>query len=91
VRSAAARELAAVERRHRVFRVLAALIPLASAALLIGPVPEQMSRSFRVLTTGLIVAGMAGIGLTHAVVQTPSRTLGAMTATAPRDPAGRAP
>ena len=40
---------------------------------------EDMSRTFRVLATGLIVLGMAGIGLTFTVARTLMETLAALT------------
>jgi serine/threonine protein kinase len=75
----ARRELASVEGRLRVFQCLAGLIPLVSAALLIGLGPEHMSRGFRVLATGLIVLGMAGISLTLTLARTLSEILAVMT------------
>jgi hypothetical protein len=79
VRSTAQRELASVAGRLRCFQLLAGLIPLASSALMIGLGLEDMSRTFRILATGLIVLGMAGIGLTFTVARTLSETLAALT------------
>ena len=84
LRAIAARELAPVVPRLRIFQFLAGSIPLASAALIVGLGIEDLSRTFRLLATALIVLGMAGIGMANAVTTILIRTITVLTGTAPQ-------
>jgi len=61
-RQTAREELARVSRWFGPFQLLAAVVPLAGAVLLVA-VTGEMSLSFRLLMTSLIVLGMVGVGL----------------------------
>ena len=57
-------ELAGIDRRLRLFQLLAGIIPLVAAALMVAVGPELSSdRAFRVLVTALMGLSMAGFGL----------------------------
>jgi eukaryotic-like serine/threonine-protein kinase len=71
-------------RRHyfSLFQVLAGIIPLAGAVLMVGVGPEiSGERTFRLLVTGLIGAGMVGFGLANIVNNLLAQTLGALLGT----------
>lgn len=79
LRQQAGPELARLGRRLWVLQVLAGLIPLATAALLVGTRPDpawgSSNGNFRLLVVGLIGLGMAGLVLTISVSGFLSRTL----------------
>jgi serine/threonine protein kinase len=83
LRQQAASELAGVGRRLGVLQLLAGLIPLAAAALLVDAGPAQFPgtayRDFRLLVTGLIGLGTAGLVLAVSVSGFLGRTLSALT------------
>jgi serine/threonine protein kinase len=58
-----ARELHGVLRGLRVVPALAAVVPLTGAVLQLVLAPGDLSFGFRLLVTGLIVAGMLGLGV----------------------------
>src|SRR5262249_21203574 len=58
------RELAGIDRRLRLFQLLAGVIPLVGAALMVAVGPELSGdRFFRLLVTVLLGLSMAGFGL----------------------------
>lgn len=62
----AKKELRTLPGRLCFFQFLAGLIPLSGAALLIGIGPQELSWSFRLLLTALIILGIVGFGVaTH--------------------------
>jgi hypothetical protein len=63
------RELRGVLRGLGAVHVLAALVPLCAAVLQVAFAPSVSSLGFRLLVTGLIVAGMLGLGVAVGVVQ----------------------
>ncbi len=64
LRSTAHVELGREEGRSAFLQFLAVLIPVAGASLLLSVGPEQLTGGFRLLVTGLLAVGMAGLGLT---------------------------
>jgi serine/threonine protein kinase len=64
LRATARVELDREEGRLAIMQFLAVLIPVAGASLLLGVGPEQLTGAFRLLVTGLLALGMAGLGLT---------------------------
>jgi serine/threonine protein kinase len=62
-RETARRELTSIDRRLRAWQFLAALIPLAGAALILTVGPEELGLWFRILAIALIGVGMGGLGL----------------------------
>jgi serine/threonine protein kinase len=88
MRQTARSELAREEARLAVLQFLAALIPLAGAALLLGLGPEEFTassyRAFRLLVTGLLGVGMGGLGLAILAGGEVRRTVAALTGAAGR-------
>lgn len=73
-------ELSPMEIRLRIFQIAAGLIPLASAALLLGVGnSQQLTTGFRLLLIGLIGMGMLGLGWTIMVGSRLTRALNAIT------------
>lgn len=72
-------ELAGVAGRLRLAQFMAVLIPLLGAALLIGAGPDQLSLSFRLLLTSLMVLGIAGFALATRVCNRLARLLTLLT------------
>jgi uncharacterized membrane protein len=62
-RETARRELTSIDRRLRAWQFLAALIPLAGAALILTVGPEELGLWFRILAIALIGVGMGGLGM----------------------------
>lgn len=61
-RETARQELTSIDRRLRAWQFLAALIPLAGAALILTVGPEELGLWFRILAIALIGVGMGGLG-----------------------------
>ena len=66
--SAVAAELARASRWLVAFQSLAAVVPLVGAVLLVA-FSGEMTLSFRLLVTSLIVLGMVGVGIAFAVTR----------------------
>jgi hypothetical protein len=66
-RSVMQHELHGLAPRLRRYQSLAILIPLLGAAMLISAGPDQLTLTFRLLVTSLIVLGLAGFALTTVV------------------------
>jgi serine/threonine protein kinase len=64
LRSTARVELEREEGRVAALQFLAVLIPVAGASLLLSVGPDDLTGPFRLLVTGLLAVGMAGLGLT---------------------------
>jgi hypothetical protein len=79
VRRQAQQELAGVAGRLRLAQFMAVLIPLLGAGLLIGAGPDQLSVSFRLLLTGLMVLGIAGFAMATRVCTGLARVLTLLT------------
>jgi serine/threonine protein kinase len=81
LRRKAGDELRGIDLHLRLLQLLAGLIPLAGAILMIGvgPDPSQFTAAryweFRILATGLIVVGMAGLTTAQTASSVLSRTL----------------
>ncbi len=67
-RDAARSELARASRWFTLFQSLATVVPLVGAVLLVM-VTGQMTLSFRLLVTGLIILGMVGVGVAFTVTR----------------------
>jgi serine/threonine protein kinase len=64
VQSSINRDLSGIDRRLRLFQLLAGLIPLIAAALIVAVSPEVSGdRALRVLLTALLGLSMAGFGM----------------------------
>jgi hypothetical protein len=94
MRQKARGDLERAEGRLSVLQFLAVLIPLAGAALLLGVGPDEFRqpgvdareayRRFRLLVTGLLGAGMVGLGLALLAGRELRETVRALTAGAGR-------
>jgi hypothetical protein len=69
-------ELDRAARRLVVFQGLAALVPLAGAVLLVVLASGEMTLSFRILVTSLIVLGMIGVGIAVRVTRRLNEIIG---------------
>ncbi len=78
-RSVTQQELRGFAPRLRRYQSLAILIPLLGAAMLIGAGPDQLTLTFRLLVTSLIVLGLAGFALTTVVCNRLTRVLTLLT------------
>ncbi len=78
-RAQARRELAGLSDRLRRCQLLAVVVPLVGAALLIDTGPDQLTRTFRLLLTALILLGLTGLVLATRVGHGLSRVLALLT------------
>lgn len=67
-------ELSGVGRWFALLQILAGAVPLVGAVLLVA-VTGEMTLSFRILMTSLIVLGMAGVGIVVALTRRLSQTV----------------
>lgn len=83
VHAVARQELQGTRERLSRFQFLAVLIPLLSAALMVGIGAEEFDsseyRTFRLLVTALITLGMTGLGMAMVVSRRLNETLAALT------------
>jgi serine/threonine protein kinase len=84
LRSTARVELDREEGRLAIFQFLAVLIPVAGASLLLSVAPEKLTVAFRLLVTGLLALGMAGLGLTMRARSELRKAMAAMVGRAPQ-------
>jgi hypothetical protein len=71
----AQKELRPVATRLKLFQLLAGLVPLVAALLVLFSTPDELKGTYRLFTSGLIVAGSLGFAMGTAVVNRVQLTL----------------